>query len=834
MRTKIVYTVILIFFSIVTLHAEEYKISGKIVDAGGEPLPSASVVLYKSGETTIFKGNATDMDGFFELKDLMEGNFKLEITYVGFRTKTIDVVLTKEKPTRKYSKIILQEDAALLTAVEVSAKRSTLNVDIDKKTFLVNESAVSEGMSASEVLKEIPSVDVDVEGNVSMRNNENVEIYINGKPSGLSDENRGEILEQLPAGSIERVEVITNPSSKFDAEGSAGIINIVMKKSDNKASYYGSVSAGISYPWGGKPGGNVGANINFMKGKWSSFANVGYTNRKNIGNGRTERETYDADTLLMNQDNETNHVMNTGILRMGTDCQIDSLNRIGLTGLFTIGGRNRDQFIDYNKGFREMGVDRFNSFQERNSTTDNDRLMTNLVFDYAHSFTEKHILSASFTFSANKFDSERNYEQKNFDGTHQSISSMDYIQNQQTNNHNRNFDAQIDYVNPLTSTSKLEAGAKLSFQNQYSDVSSSIKRYQDQEFSPQHELDNDFELHQNVYAGYVSYGNTFHRFSMQLGLRGELTDIDWSLNTTGEKSTKKPYFNVFPTAFFSYKLSDSDELQMSYTRRISRPRRYWLNPYVNVADSTNISFGNPELDPEFTNSMEFNYVKNFNKHTFMASLYYKLMQDVIQRYSWMSTEAMISTFDNITTSHSTGLELIMKNHWNVVNLTSNVNLYYYKLNGGNYDINTKMNGSLTEVNVTIEDKQSFSWSAQSSIDFSLPKDFNLQITGNYRSPRATVQGKSLSSYYINMGLKKPFLKKKLIATLSVRDLLNSRKWKSETWGDDFYQYSESCWSGRTINFNLSYNFGNMTGKKNKKERSGVSSGDDDVFEDFND
>lgn len=817
----------------VSATAVEYKISGIVVDATGQPLPSATVLLYKQGATDYDKGEATDMEGQFVLTGLSQGNYRMEISFMGFRTKKIDIALTEEKPEKRYSKIILQEDAALLTAVEVSAKRASLQVDIDKKTFLVNESAVSDGMSASEVLKEIPSVDVDVEGNVSMRNNENVEIYINGKPSGLSDDNKGDILEQLPAGSIEKIEVITNPSSKFDAEGSAGIINIVMKKSNDKASYYGSVSAGISYPWGGKPGGNVGGNINFSRGKWSSYVNVGYTNRKSIGHGETNRESYrTSDTILLNQNSHTDFVMNTAFLRMGTDCQVDSMNRIGLSGMFSFGGRNRDQFIDYDKGYLRWNEECYNSFQSRNSFTDNNRIMGNATVDYEHSFAESHTLSTSFTFSANKNDNERTYEQKNYDSLRSSIQDLDYVQEQHTLNYNRNFDLQVDYLKPISSKSKLEAGVKLSFLNQYSDVNSSIQKADATEFVAQHELDNDFELHQKIYAGYVSYGNKFGRFAMQLGLRGELTDPDWKLNTTGEESTKDPYFKVFPTAFFSYALSDKDELQLSYTRRISRPRRMWLNPYVNVSDSTNITFGNPDLDPEFTNSLECNYVKNFKKHTFMASLYYQLMQDVIQRYSWMVGESMMNTFANMTTSHSTGLELIMKNNWKSLSLTSNVNMYYYKLNGGDFVVNSKQNGSLSEVEVSIDDRESFSWTAQLSADFSLPKDFNLQLTGNYRSPRATAQGKSLSSYFVNMGLKKPFLKKKLVATISVRDLLNSRKWKSETWNDTFYQYSESSWSGRMLNFNLTYNFGNMSKTNSKKNTNGQSTTDEDVFEDF--
>ena len=825
-------SILLLLFITTITQAAEFKISGHIVDTDSLPLPSAAVLLYKGDNTNNEQGTATDLDGNFTFSNLTAGEYRLVISFMGYKEKTVHAKLTNEKNTIKYSKIILQEDAALLSAVEVEAKRSSLQVDIDKKTFLVNESAVTDGMSASEILKEIPSVDVDVEGTVSLRNNENVEIYINGKPSGLSDENRGDILEQLPAGSIERVEVITNPSSKFSAEGSAGIINIVLKNNTKQSTYFGSVSAGISYPWGWKPGGNVGANINVSKNKWSTTASIGYTNKKMKGSSLTERETYKGDTILLNQESDNDFNMNTIFARVGTSCQIDSTNKIGLSGMFSYGGRDRNQYIDYDKGYLSDGTEVYNAYQQRNSLNTSERFVGNAMIDYTHDFSEGHSLTSSFTFSANSNESDRDYEQIEYDSLHSVIDMAGYNQYQYTYNHNRNYEGQIDYVNPLTATSKLEAGVKLSFLNQFNKVNSSIKRDGEDSYSTQPELDNDFELHQNIYAAYASYGARFHKFAMQLGLRGELTDADWRLNTTGEESTKKPYFDLFPTAFFSYKLTDNDELQLSYTRRISRPRRQWINPYINVADSTNISFGNPDLDPEYANMIEMNYVKTFNRHTFTSAIYYELCQDIVQRYSWMTEESMISTFANMTNSHSTGVELILKDSWKVVNLTTNLNFYYYKLKGGDFVVTSVYNGSTSDVDVTIKDRESFSWTAKISADFSLPKSFALQLTGDYRSPRATAQGKSLYDYYFNLGLKRAFLQKRLVATLSVRDLLNSRKRRADTWSDTFFQHSENQWSGRTISLNVTYNFGNMQ-KKNKKEKDtfGTSS-DDDVFEDF--
>lgn len=833
---KFVFLLFCLFVFSSLTYSQDSKIVGTIVDGEGVSLPSATVLLFKNGETEYLVGTTSDMDGKFQFENLSLGKYRVEVSFMGFKTQKFSVELTAERPKVRIKDIVMREDAALLSAVEVSAKRSSLQVDIDKKTFLVNESAVTEGMSASEVLKEIPSVDVDVEGNVSLRNNENVEVYINGKPAGLTDENRGDILEQLPAGSIEKVEVITNPSSKFDAEGAAGIINVVLKTDSQKSSYYGSVSGGISYPWGGKPGGNLGANVNFSKGKWTSFVGVGYRNRRSLGGSILERKSYEnmdeTRGEYLNQDTESDFVMNSGFLRLGTDVKMNDRNTLGVSGMFSLGGRDRNQFLNYELGNYMSDVYSLTSLQQRNSYTDNQRIMGNAVLSYEHKFAENHTLSTSFNFFANKNENEREYEQLLLPMENNSLTDpeMEYEQLQNNTGGSKNFDIQVDYLNSLTERSKLEAGLKYSYQKQGNNIESFVKKSGEDDFTPQPELDNDFDLQQQIYAAYISYGYKFRKFSFQLGLRGELTDLNWTQLTTKQTSATDPYFNLFPTAFFAYQVSDSDELQLSYTRRITRPRRHWLNPFIDVSDSTNISVGNPDLLPEFTNSFEFNYVKTFSKHTFMTSLYYQLMQDVIQRYSWLDENAVISTRANMTTSHSTGLELILKNRFKYFNLTTNVNFYYYKLNGGSFDVESFDGVKLA----TIKDRQSFSWTAQLTADVPLPKDFTFQANGSYRSPRATAQGKSLADYFVNLGLKKAFLQKKLSLTLSVRDLLGSRKRRNEIWDDNFYQFSESAFNGRTINLNLSYSFGNM-GKSNKKNSSrpdGQEEDSIDVYEDF--
>ncbi len=828
MRNKVfILTVLFLTCSISSFCAS--KISGQVFDPSGNTLPMADVLLYASDGTTQIKGEITDDDGNFLIDGISLDDYVLEVSFMGYKEKRINVSLSEEKPSVRYKKIVLVEDAGMLQEVQVSGTQSTMKVDLDKKTYMVNSNAIADGTSASEILKEIPSVEVDVEGKVSLRNSENVEIYINGKPAGLTEENRGDILEQMPAGSVQQVEIISNPSSKFDAEGSVGIINIVMKAEEKKNStYYGSVSAGAIYPWNGRLGGNVGANIYYTKNKWSINSSIGLINRNMVGNGYTNRETYNGDTTYLDQTRDQDADMRSGFFRIGINYNINDNNKLSTSGMLSVGGRNNSQELNYNNGYILNGHRTPTLMETRLTNTDGLRLMGNVSIDYLHKFSKGSEWTSSVSFIPNKNDNDQTYEQitkhrSDIDSIVSRLRDNDYQQFQSFNGHNHTLGIQSDYVKQVkwseTNNGKIETGVKATFSTQGNVVTSEIQPYGADERTAQPELGNDFELRQNIYAAYISYSQKKKRFGMQLGLRGELTDVSWNLYSAGDSDDKKPYGNLFPSAFFSYTFSDKDELQLSYTRRISRPRRYWLNPYVNVSDPANIYFGNPNLDPEITNSTELSYIKNLKKSTFMASLYHKLTQDLVQQYSWIYNDVMWNTRANLATSHAGGLELILKNRFKAVSLTYNVNLYYYALKGGIFDVTTVMPGfGVINKEVTIQDRSNFSWSGQLSADFSLPKAIKLQASGNYRSPRSTAQGKMLHNYNVNLGLKKSFFSQKLSATLSVRDLLNSRKRRSETWDDSFYQKSEFKFSGRTISLNLAYNFGNLS--KNSKSKDG--------------
>jgi outer membrane receptor protein involved in Fe transport len=818
---RLIVTIISLVFTFY-LHADDGVVKGTVIDAStGVSVPYATLILYKENSNERMDAVPSDINGFFSFKKLEFGNYKIEVSFVGYKKQMLAVSVSAQSPETELT-IKLREN--MLKGVTVVGELTTMEMDIDKKTFYINEGALTDGVSSVELLREIPSVEVDMEGNVSLRNSENVDVFINGKSSGLTSENRGDILEQLPAGSIEKIEVITNPSAKFEAEGSSGIINIVLKK-ERKAGYFGSVTAGVFIPDNSRTGGNIGGNINYNSGKLDLYANVGIFNRNNKGGGKSERLQYNNDTTFLNQVSENETKMRAGFIRLGMDYRINERNTIGIAGMGSLGNRDREEEINYTRGIYSQGTEFMYSKQQRNNTSSMERGMYNISLDYKHDFKKSgEELTASLNVSNNKGDNEYFYEQLNFN------ESMDYIQRQDNENSADIYEVQADYINPLTEKSKMEIGYKSRFFRSENDSRSFLKEKNEEIFQEQRELFNNFLWDQDIHALYVTYANKLNRLSIKAGLRGELADEKWEQRVTGEKNDKYPYFNVFPTLFFAYELPKDNELQLSYTRRITRPRERRINPFVDVTDSANISFGNPDLRPEFASTIELNYLKTMKAHLLTASLYYKLTEDVIQNYSWLEEGVLKRTYANLSSSHSCGLELVAKNKFKFFNLTSSVNLYYFLLEGGNFTVNeTNRNNELITRNVSLETTESFSWTARLMADIYLPWSMTAQFSGNYRSSQVQAQGKSSPNYVFNGGIRKQFLDKTLAVSLNVRDIFNTRKRKSEIEDVNFYQKSESFWSGRMINLNVSYSFGNMKlQRKDKKDKSL----ENDMEEDF--
>ncbi len=787
------------------LYAEESKgkVIGQVIDAQTkEPLEFVNVLLKRQNVTGVAPlGTVTDKNGDFVIHNIPAGDYNVTVSYIGYTSFENIITVAPAGGTIDLKRIVLSSDAKVMDEVKVVGIRSEMKVDIDKKVFTVDQNIAATGGSATDVLSNIPSVEVDNEGGISLKGNSSVTVWINGKASGLSADNRGQILEQLPAETIEKIEVITNPSAKYSPEGTAGIINIVLKK-DRKAGYYGSLQLG-----GDSQGGyNASANYNYSSSKLDAYASLAYRERVRKGGGFSHRlNTFETDTTFLNQKSTNSGGGSNVFTRLGMTWHVTPNDHITVGGFAMFGNGDSKRTVNYLS-------DVPNSFTTSTRLTDADTKMNggNLEFGYKHEFGKDHYLDFNITTDKWQMDNTSIYKQNSVFADANEVSSY---QKQIMNMNNHEVEIQLDYFKKINENSKLEAGYKASIERENSPVET-YGGTSEGTAIPQTDLFNRFLYNQDVHALYTTYTGKMNKFGYQLGLRGEYSSIETRSPGYNESASdvtpfNKDYFSLFPTLFLSYSLPADNELQLSYTRRIERPGGHELNPFVDITDSTNISFGNPNLLPEFSNAFELNYIKNWDKHVFSFSGYFRNTDNVIQRISYLEGNVMKSTFENISRSMSTGTELVLKDElFKMLELTSTVNVYYYKLDGFKY-----MPEGASDY-ITGKDNEDFTWNARMIASFRFPKSYSLQLTGNYNAKQIIAQGYQKANYSLDAGLRKQV--KKLSFSINARDILDSRKRKSHTSGIGYIQDSENWWGGRQVGLTVTYSFGNMSPKRMNK------------------
>lgn len=781
-------------------------IKGKVIDSKSkDALEFVNISIRPNGSDHIIKGATTDLDGDFVIHNLPDGEYVVTVSYIGYKPVEQRFTIGPEHKTITLKTIPLAEDSQVLGEVQVVGQKAQMRFDIDKKVFNVDQNIASTGGSASDVLSNIPSVEVDNEGEVSLRGNSSVTIWINGKASGLSADNQAQILEQLPAESIENIEVITNPSAKYSPEGTAGIINIVLKE-DRKAGYYGSVQAGADT----RGGYNASANINYSSGKVEAYANLGYRQRRMKGGGYSNRLNLGAtDTTYLDQ---TSHSKNNGgnlFARMGLTWRITPKDYFTIGGFGMFGSRNNTNTI----GYLSNTPGSFLSSQ-RIADSDNDMNGGNVEIGYRHDFSKKSNLDFTASWNSWGMDNHTVYNQASL--YPDDVETTSY-QRQLNNMRNHNWELQLDYTNSFNDKNKLEAGYKGTLSRQKSPVET-FSGLTEAMATEDEALFNRFLYNQDIHALYAAYSSQIQQFGIQVGLRGEYSKVDTRSMGYGQSEHDvtpytHDYFSLFPSLFLSYALPKDNEIQVNYTRRISRPWGGQLNSFMNITDSTNISFGNPRLSPQYSNAFELNYIKNWGVHILSASAYYRTTDDVIQRIRFLEDDIMKTTYENVAKSQSAGVEIVGKNNlFSRLDLTTTVNLYYSKLDGFSY-----LPAGATEP-VTGKPEENFSWNVRMIANVILPYSVSLQVTGNYNSKQVIAQGYRKPTYSLDAGIRKTFFDRKLSLSINARDLLDSRKRHTVTSGPSFYQDDQSWRGGRTFGFTLTYSFGNMRAKKQKPLR----------------
>lgn len=819
MITKLIFRVtrkhlvgLVCLFSFGCLSAQNVVIKGVIKDADdGEPLGYVNVVLTKPGQKTPIAGAVSNDQGAFVLSKISNGKYQIAFSFVGYTT--INKLITATGKPIDLGAIIMSEDTHTLGEVQVRAQGPQMKIDVDKKTFTVDQTIAAAGASTSDLLRNIPSVDVDNSGNISLRNNSNVEVWINGKPSGLTADNRAEILEQMPAESIEKVEIITNPSAKYDPEGSAGIINLVLKK-DRKAGYYGSVTAGGVYPDKGKMGYNLGVNLNMSSSKVDAYVSIGLRQRDMSGGGWVTRNNINPQTgatvSTLKEDLTNGRTMHGPFMRAGLDYHLDDKNTIGFAGFLMLGSASIPSDINYQ--LFDTNNDLLDQFS-RNTSTSGNRHIYNIDLNYGHNFNKDgstQILN-TLSFSNNPMKSFAGHTQYDaLDG----LGNVTSDQDQETRGESQRVEFKSDFTQKISDKSHVEAGVDGYYTRQYTDISGTTNGI------PDPTLANDFDYHQANYAAYATFTDKWGKFGAQLGLRGEYSDI-WF--TSDNQNYDIHYLQPFPSLYLNYTFDKDDQLQLNYTRRLNRPRGFALNPYINTTDTTSWTFGNPKLTPEYTNSLELNYLKSWDAHSLSASLYYRYTTNVMQSVAWMENGIMMNTTVNGSETETSGLELIVKdNFFRFLDLTTTFNLFYSDLHQSQFVEDNQT--------IVIPAQQSFSWNVKSIANMMLPADFAMQIIGNYNSPYIIAQGKNYGNYSVDFGLRKTFFKRKLMANFTIRDIFNSRHDKVKSWGSDFTQESYNYYNGRMTGITLTYNFGSNKSSKKKVRKPDQDDNNDNMMD----
>ncbi|GGK04339.1 TonB-dependent receptor [Parabacteroides faecis] len=799
-------------------------IKGTVMDGElGGPLEFVTVQVKAKGSDKILQGSVTGSDGNYSIGGLKKGEYVVTFSYIGYGEVSKTISIGTNSQVLNLGELTLEEDANQLNEVEIVAKRPQMRFEIDRKVFDATQDIASEGGSVSDLLSNIPSVEVDNEGSVSLRGNSSVTIWINGKASGLTSDNQADILEMMPAGDIKQVEVITNPSAKYSPEGTAGIINIILKD-DRKPGYYGSVKAGADTDGGYQASGN----INYSSSKVDAYANLNYRNREFKGGGITSRENT-TDHSFLDQTNDSKRQHNNWFGRFGATWHMTKNDDLSLNVTGMTGGGDNSETIHYISTDSQRNT-LYTS--DRTTNGDSDMKMYNLELNYVHKFSDKSNIDLTVSNNQWKRDGMDIFQQST-KYTDPSQSADPIYQTQENDIKDKTWEVQADYSNKISDMSRIEAGYKGTFQRNASPVdtytgTTAENIQQDQT------LYNRFLYNQDVHALYMTYGGKWENLSYQAGLRGEYwrvdtrsLDFDQEFNGKPSESFEKDYFKLFPSAFISYSLPKNNELQVNYTRRLRRPWGGQLNSFRNISDASNISFGNPELTPEYSHSFELNYIKSWESgHTLSLSGYYRSTDDVIQRIRFLNTEdnVMYTTSENVAKSQASGLEIVGKDKlFKILDLTTTINLYYSKLDGFTY----LPTGASTPV--TGETDESFAWDVRMIANLSLPWGVSLQGTGNYNSKRLMAQGYRKPNYSVDLGLRKSFLNDKLTLSVNARDLLDSRKFRTITSGDGFWQDSENWRGGRRVGFTLTYNFGNMN-KKKDKSKSRDRSDDSEMFE----
>lgn len=752
------------------------EVTGKVLEINSQqPVEFATVMIGDPETKKPITGTTTGSDGTFSIRS-KTNDFFVEISFIGFEKKTV-TDFTIERGKVDLGTILLTENSQQLEEAVVRAEKSNTEFKLDKRVFNVGKDLSNTGASALEVLNNVPSVNVNIEGEISLRGSQGVQILINGKPSVIASE-QGNALGTITADMIEKIEVITNPSAKYEAEGTSGILNIVLKKEERKG-INGSVSVNVGAPHNH----SVGVSLNRRTEKFNLFSQLGVGYRElprwneNINRDLVNNNTVFSDGKEYRNENFYNFIL-------GTDYHINPQNVLTLSGSFAY--EIEDQPSRTNFSFEDQtGAVISEWYREETTEATNPKFQYEL--QYKSDFKDHKDHSLLFSALGNFFGKDQSSE---FSNTTISGDNVDSQQETRTNFKEEKYTFKLDYTKPFADKFTLETGAQYVTQDVSNDFA--VSDLVDGILIPNLGLTNIFEYNQDVLGVYTTGAYEGDKFGVKLGLRLENTDLKTLLVTTDEANNQN-FSNLFPTFHSSYKFTERFSLQAGYSKRIYRPRLWDLNPFFNIRNNFSIRTGNPDLLPEFTDSYEVSSIFILDKISMNFGVYHRYTTDQIERVSTFEGNVNTTMPMNIGTNKSTGLEFSAKyNLSKNVTLNGDVNFNYFKREG-TFDARSF-------------DFTGNQWSTKWTTKFKLPADIDFEVTGQYQSKFKTVQGETADQLFADLGLRKKILKGKGVLNMSVRDVFASRIQESFALQSDFYLYNRG-FRGRFVTLGFSYGFG---------------------------
>lgn len=777
-------------------------VSGKIIEKSSSlPLEYATIKFLSSATNKVVSGGITNEKGIFSI-EIPAGNYTVKYEFISF--KSIEIKDNNFTSNTNLGTITLEDEAKKLDEVVIRAEKTTVDIKLDKKVYTVGKDIIVRGGTVSDVLDNVPSVTVDVEGKVSLRGNENVTILIDGKPSNAI--NISDALRLIPADAIDKVEVVTNPSARYDAEGGGGILNIILKRGKNQG-----MSGTIVVSAGEPENTGASANINVKSELSNFFTTIGYNKRNNPGRAKIDQENFNPSGQLVSilKERRESDRRNEGLnVNFGIELYLTkSTSWTNALNLRINEGNNLEDVRYYNFNPTNQFIFSRQRLNDGNSKSEN--------FEYTSNFIKKfkkdgHKLNIDFSTS-------KNTENESSLITGKFLESGAFVSDETTSisqDQNRNL-IQLDYVLPLNKDSQFEAGFRGNYVNLSTDFKVQEKVTQTSNYSNITAFTNKLEYIENVSAIYTQFGSKINKFSYLFGLRYEDSHIEVNQFVGNDFNTKN-YSNFFPSAFVTYEISNESSVSLNYSKRITRPRDRFINPFASYSSNINLFQGNPDLNPAFSNVFDLGYLKKWEKLTFSTSVYFNRTTDAFQIVRKERGDII------------NGIPVILNTPFNLANddrlgfeFTVNYNIKkWWKLNGNFNFFNNETSGDYSYVNTKNVlknenfDFKSSTWFTRITSKISLPYKIDWQTNATYNARQRIAQGVSKAVFSANLAFSKDVLKDKGTISFNINDLLNSRKMLRDLKLPNVNSDTEMQFRVRSFNLSFTYRFN----KKKTEER----------------